>query len=923
MLEAAELQWGRRRWRQRPHICCQFYNNDEVETEEIHMGRGNCSMNMVWRSEAFYNMEEIQSIDYHYPPRIRHCIRRRRSGSQSSMICLTLLLSFIFVPEFSVDAFNIPTNTRRGRIKVSYLSAPPKDSDSHSLDAQQDDIIRDQRSNKSLKNSSRKRKVQKRNNHSTLPTEPTTKNSSNRRRKVRSSAKSLHISEPESAVQMPPWLAQYEDEDFAASYYLAEELQCTSQLVEDGFNSDDNEQPQLKHLLSEMKRLQLALNGIYHHHNTQHPITSTIIPYFTPSEINDVLDSIRVASHGNANLMAGCADFLYLMLTLEEEGVLYSELLETPWDSIDNERDDDGVEHHSIMTRDVLVAGAFHYCDCVRARKAGVYDYAKQAMEASLDIGVMEELEMKRELAWLPAAADIGETLEVSKEQNKLVAVGDIERRAPDLSKSSIEHYGEESVQILQSAARLKKAEIMVATVNGSNGGSSSSQIISRRAQTNGDAEILRSFLVSLSEDWRALVIRSAACLYRLKGITNEYDDVGGSIVLSKSTMNVARDAFKVYAPLAQRLGMQRLKKELESVAFRILYPRQNSVASSLYRGDIDEMKSIVQVLSERIEQLLRSDPVFTEQIDDVAVTSRVKQPYSMWKKMLRARKEAADAASSVGNKKRHFASTPTLRWIPDAIALRVVLRAARLSPMEDEESLRTREKLLCYYALQLIQNVWEASDANEAKDYIKNPKPNGYQSLHYTASLMIGGEEWPFEVQIRSEEMHRIAEYGVASHWDYKQQVTKALPDSLPQETTPTILALPSELTNITDAVPETLLRTSRKFKKKSRLLASSRVASYIEALTTSRETIVQNNLFIFLSSTDSALDGKILSIDPSTSKVADILQKYGGNEEDIIEYLDGLMIYQNGVRISLDEELSNGDVLTIPSSIIDKLII
>jgi len=97
-----------------------------------------------------------------------------------------------------------------------------------------------------------------------------------------------------------------------------------------------------------------------------------------------------------------------------------------------------------------------------------------------LDIGVMEELEMKRELAWLPAAADIGETLEVSKEQNKLVAVGDIERRAPDLSKSSIEHYGEESVQILQSAARLKKAEIMVATVNGSNGGSSSSQIISR-----------------------------------------------------------------------------------------------------------------------------------------------------------------------------------------------------------------------------------------------------------------------------------------------------------------------------------------------------------------------------------------------------------------------------------------------------------
>ena len=99
-------------------------------------------------------------------------------------------------------------------------------------------------------------------------------------------------------------------------------------------------------------------------------------------------------------------------------------------------------------------------------------------------------------------------------------------------------------------------------------------------------------------------------------------------------------------------------------------------------------MKSIVQVLSERVGQLLRSDPVFTEQIDDVAVTSRVKEPYSLWKKMLRCRKEAADEARedkdfSVANNKRQLA--PSLRWIPDAIALRVVLRATRLSSMEDE----------------------------------------------------------------------------------------------------------------------------------------------------------------------------------------------------------------------------------------------
>ena len=70
---------------------------------------------------------------------------------------------------------------------------------------------------------------------------------------------------------------------------------------------------------------------------------------------------------------------------------------------------------------------------------------------------------------------------------------------------------------------------------------------------------------------------------------------------------------------------------------------------------------------------------------------------------------------------------------------------------MEEDESLRTREKMLCYYVLQLISDVWPASTQNEAKDSIKNPKANRYQSLHYTASLVIGGEEWPFKVQVRS----------------------------------------------------------------------------------------------------------------------------------------------------------------------------
>ncbi len=148
---------------------------------------------------------------------------------------------------------------------------------------------------------------------------------------------------------------------------------------------------------------------------------------------------------------------------------------------------------------------------------------------------------------------------------------------------------------------------------------------------------------------------------------------------------------------------------------------RQYSVASSLYSTGMDEMKSIVHVLSSRIEQLLKSDQVFNDQVKDVSVSSRVKEPYSLWRKMIRYRKEATGAKKNVD---RQF--EPSLKWIPDMIALRVVLRARRLSSLEGEESLSTRDKMMCYYALQIISDVWPASPRNEAKDYIKNPKPNG-----------------------------------------------------------------------------------------------------------------------------------------------------------------------------------------------------
>ena len=153
------------------------------------------------------------------------------------------------------------------------------------------------------------------------------------------------------------------------------------------------------------------------------------------------------------------------------------------------------------------------------------------------------------------------------------------------------------------------------------------------------------------------------------------------------------------------------------------------------------------QVISSQIEKLLMSNDVFMANVDSVSVSSRVKEPFSLWKKILRYRKETVSVSTGGST---YIPTTLSIKWVPDAIALRVIIRGRQL-PIEDGESLRTREKMLCYFALQIIADCWPASNANVAKDYISNPKPNGYQSLHYTASLAINGEHWPFEVQVCS----------------------------------------------------------------------------------------------------------------------------------------------------------------------------
>ncbi len=228
-------------------------------------------------------------------------------------------------------------------------------------------------------------------------------------------------------------------------------------------------------------------------------------------------------------------------------------------------------------------------------------------------------------------------------------------------------------------------------------------------------SENLRKMLLAMARDLRVILIKLADRLHNMR--------TAWAWTEAKRKRK-AQETLEIYAPLAHRLGMANLKWELEDLAFRYLEPEQYREVSQKVAGKRTEREELVQQLMAELKTKLSEVGVTAD------ISGRAKHFYSIYKKMYRQGKDVHE--------------------LYDLIAIRVIV-----DEIKD-----------CYGVLGLIHSSWRPLPGR-FKDYIATPKPNLYQSLHTT---VIGPHGEPFEIQIRTWEMHRTADYGVAAHWSYKE---------------------------------------------------------------------------------------------------------------------------------------------------------
>ncbi len=237
-------------------------------------------------------------------------------------------------------------------------------------------------------------------------------------------------------------------------------------------------------------------------------------------------------------------------------------------------------------------------------------------------------------------------------------------------------------------------------------------------ARTGVQAQNLRKMFLAMAEDIRVVLIKLCDRLHNMRTLW---------AFEAQKQRRIARETMEIFAPLANRLGVWQIKWELEDLAFRYLEPdRYREIAELLASKRVVREKQVDEAMS-ILREHLESHGI------DADITGRAKHIYSIYQKM-----------------QRYAAQSKSFDQIYDLLAVRVFV-----DTVQD-----------CYAALGVVHALWRPIQG-QFDDYIGNPKDSMYQSLHTTV-LAIGQQ--PLEIQIRTHEMHRIAEYGVAAHWRYKE---------------------------------------------------------------------------------------------------------------------------------------------------------
>jgi GTP diphosphokinase / guanosine-3',5'-bis(diphosphate) 3'-diphosphatase len=230
-------------------------------------------------------------------------------------------------------------------------------------------------------------------------------------------------------------------------------------------------------------------------------------------------------------------------------------------------------------------------------------------------------------------------------------------------------------------------------------------------------AENFRKLLIAMSEDLRVLLVKLADRLHNMETLHH--------IKNPEKRQRIARETVEIYAALAERIGMRHIKEDLQDLAFAELYPEaRDSIVKRLEflrEQGATEVEKTLHVLREKMDEA---------ELPNAIIGGREKKPFSIWKKM--------------------ESKNVDFEQLSDIVAFRIVVDSV---PQ-------------CYQALGVIHAQWHTIPGR-FKDYISTPKSNGYQSLH---TAVLGPGQQRVEIQIRTQEMDEIAEYGLAAHWSYKQ---------------------------------------------------------------------------------------------------------------------------------------------------------